>query len=207
MTPTDVRPVRLAEAVRSIPATCGRRSTARGLWTFGTDAGLFAMAFALLASGDPWQLAIGWPLAGVAWVWGTVFAVPWLLWNVLIGWTVYLHHIDPSIAWSRRGRWSKLRGQLDGTTTLDMPRWVDLLSHNVFHHVAHHVDPRIPFYHLPAASRALRARFGATIRSRRYDLRDYARITRRCKLFDFDRERWVIYPTRVAGSPSSPVAE
>jgi omega-6 fatty acid desaturase (delta-12 desaturase) len=135
---------------------------------------------------------------GVGWIWVKVFAGPWLLWNVLIGWTVYLHHIHPSIRWAQRGRWTKVRGQIEGTTELAMPRWVDFVSHNIFHHVAHHVDPRIPFYHLPAASRALRRRFGATIPARSYDLRDYGRITRRCKLFDFDREVWLRYPRRAS---------
>jgi omega-6 fatty acid desaturase (delta-12 desaturase) len=143
--------------------------------------------------------------AGIAWVWCKVFAVPWILWNFQIGWTVYLHHINPSIPWSRRSRWTKFRGQIEGTTEFDMPRWLDFFGHNIFHHVAHHVDPRIPFYHLPEASRALRGRFGAVMHSRRYGLREYGRITQRCKLFDFDREVWLRYPNRSAGPAASPV--
>ena len=134
---------------------------------------------------------------GMLWLWCKMFAVPWALWNVLIGRTVYLHHIHPAILWTGRGRWSKLRAQLEGTTAFAMPRWVDALSHNIFHHVAHHVDPRIPFYHLPEASRALQQRFGPAMHARPYTRGDYRRITRRCKLFDFERATWLDYPSPV----------
>jgi len=60
-------------------------------------------------------------------------------------------------------------------------------------HVPHHVDMRIPFYHLPEASEAIRAHFGDVVRERSYGLRDYLRATRACKLYDFSARRWTGY--------------
>jgi len=142
-------------------------------------------------------LAVGWTaygsVAGALWMWTKVFLVPWMLWNAIIGWTVYLHHIHPQLPWHSRGQWRKFRAQVDGTTTLRLPRWAEFFSHNIFFHVAHHVDPRIPFYHLPEATRALQARYGARVREVRYRYRDWVEVTRRCKLYDFEAVRWLDY--------------
>lgn len=150
--------------------------------------------------------AAGWATYGSAlgavWMWIKVLVVPWMLWNAIIGWTVYLHHIHPQIAWYSRGRWRKFRSQVDATTTLRLPRWAEFFSHNIFYHVAHHVDPRIPFYHLPEATRALQRRYGTRVREERYRYRDYVEVTRRCKLYDFEATSWVDYDGRSIPLPA-----
>jgi len=138
---------------------------------------------------------------GMVWMWVKVFAVPWMLWNAIIGWTVYLHHIHPQIAWHSRGQWRKFRSQVDATTTLRMPRWAEFFAHNIFFHVAHHVDPRIPFYHLPEATRALQRQYGTRVREERYRYRDYVEVTRRCKLYDFEAGSWHDYYGRSTPLP------
>jgi len=130
---------------------------------------------------------------GAAAMWLKVFGVPWLLWNSAIGWAVYIHHIAPDVRWHPRRRWSKFRGQVEGGTVYQVPRWVNVFWHNIFLHVPHHIDPSIPFYHLPRAAAALEARYAATVRERPYRLRDYVRTTRRCKLYDFERGVWLGY--------------
>jgi omega-6 fatty acid desaturase (delta-12 desaturase) len=127
------------------------------------------------------------------WAWCKVVLVPWLVWTYSIGVTVYVHHIAPEIRWHRRSQWTRCAGQVDGTATYRIAPWLNVFWHNVYLHTPHHVDPRVPFYHLPAAARALAARYPDSIRIRRYRLRDYLWTTQRCKLFDFDREVWVGY--------------
>lgn len=130
---------------------------------------------------------------GAAWMVGKVWGIPWLLWNAAIGWAVYIHHIAPDVPWRRRGEWTKFSGQVEGGTVYRLPRWINVFWHNIFIHVPHHVDPRIPYYHLPRAAAALRGPLGGAMRERPYRVRDYVRATRRCKLYDFDRGTWYGY--------------
>jgi omega-6 fatty acid desaturase (delta-12 desaturase) len=146
-------------------------------------------------------LAGGTPGTGL-WLWIKVFLVPWLVWNWLIGVTVHVHHIAPEIAWHPRERWNRLPGQVDGTSSYRIPRALNLFWHNIFLHVPHHVDPRIPFYRLPRAAEALTHILDAAEPVRALRLRDYARATRRCKLYDFERSVWLDY----AGNAATPAA-
>lgn len=151
-----------------------------------------AILFQLGAAGG------GGVLAGL-WMWVKVFAIPFLLWNYVIGITVYVHHIAPDIRWRKRRDWTKRSGQLEGTTVLRVPGFLNFFMHNIFIHVPHHVDMRVPFYALPRAADALRAHCGDGLRERSYGWRDYLRATRACKLFDFERGVWSDYAGRVAG--------
>ncbi len=123
-----------------------------------------------------------------------VLVIPFLIFVQVIGWAVYVHHIAPEIRWWPRKEWSQFKGQMESTTVLHLPRIVNRLwFHNIFVHVAHHVDTRIPFHQLPAASAAIESAYPSTVRTSRLSLRDYLRITRACKLYDFEAGRWLTY--------------
>ncbi len=149
---------------------------------------------ALLALG----YASGESLGSAVWIWTKVFAVPFLLWNYAIGMAVYVHHIAPDITWRKRRNWTKFAGQVEGTTVLHVSRFINFFMHNIFLHVPHHVDMRIPFYGLPRAVEALREHFSSDLREREYSLGDYLRTTRACKLFDFEKGVWRDYRGQVA---------
>ncbi|MBW2416113.1 MAG: fatty acid desaturase [Deltaproteobacteria bacterium] len=152
-------------------------------------------------------LMAGWSsygtLAGGLWMWIKVFAVPFLLFGWVIGWTTYVHHVGPDVAWHARRRWTKLKGPMHGTTTVYVSRWLNFFLHNIFLHVPHHIDARIPWYKLPAASDAILERFGDRVGARVYRLRDYLRSTRVCRLYDFEREAWTGYGAVASGEPST----
>jgi omega-6 fatty acid desaturase (delta-12 desaturase) len=144
---------------------------------------------------------IGWHGGGLAsaavWMWFKVWLMPWLFWNYFIGATVYLHHIAPETTWSDGRRWSRFRGQVLATTNYVVPGWYNAFAHNIYLHVPHHVDSRIPFYGLPLAAAALARHFGPYMQTRPLGLRDYLQVTRHCKLYDFEREVWCGYGDRV----------
>src|SRR5262249_39714195 len=94
-------------------------------------------------------------LGGGLWMWTNVFALPFVVWNYSIGISVYVHHISPDIAWHGRREWTRFKGQMEGTTILRIPAWLNVFYHNIFLHVPHHVDMRIPFYHLREAADAI----------------------------------------------------
>lgn len=130
-----------------------------------------------------------------------LLVVPFLLFTHIIGWTVYVHHISPEIRWWPRRQWSQFKGQMEATTILRLPRFVNLLwFHNIFVHVPHHVDARIPFHALPRAAKAIVANFPDVVRTQKFRMRDYLRATRTCKLYDFERGVWLPYRDAAAAS-------
>ena len=152
---------------------------------------------ALLIGGS---LAYG-SLGGALWMWFKVGIVPLVLFNYVIGSVVYIHHVAPEIPWHARRKWNKFKGQIEGTTILRAPAWLNVFFHNILLHVPHHVDMRIPFYHLPEACEVLRDQWGSYIVDRELRWSDYLRATRNCKLFDFERGIWLGYSGEPAALP------
>jgi omega-6 fatty acid desaturase (delta-12 desaturase) len=138
-------------------------------------------------------------VGGAVWTWAKVFVIPWLLFSQVIGAVVYVQHIGAVIPWWPHERWRKLAGQVEGTVSYEIPGWLNAFWHNILMHVAHHVDPRVPFYHLPAATAALAQGYPDLAEQRRLGWREYWRTTRTCKLYDAERAIWVDY----AGRPVS----
>ena len=140
---------------------------------------------------------VGWlrhdGILGGAWVVAKLFAVPTLGFMHIIGWTVYVHHVARDVRWWPRREWTKYRGQIESTTILHAPRWINRIwFHNIFVHVPHHVDMRIPFYHLTQAARAIAREFSGIV-ERPLRLRHYFANARKCKLYDFEAGRWMTY--------------
>jgi omega-6 fatty acid desaturase (delta-12 desaturase) len=143
---------------------------------------------------------------GALWMIVKVLVVPFLAFIFTIGWVVHVHHIDPEITWWKRREWNKFRGQMEGTTMVLVPAWLDFFLHRIFFHVAHHVDMRIPFYELPAACEEIRQAFPDVVVTRRLRLRDFLANTRQCKLYDFDAGRWLTYAEARAQADPDPAA-
>jgi len=119
-----------------------------------------------------------------------LFVVPWIVFNVLIGWAVYVHHIGPTIPW-RDGQ--PTSSTLDSTTILRAPWPLDVVWFNIFLHVAHHLDPRLPCYRLRDATAALLAAHPELVVEQRMRFRDYWTATRTCKVYDFEQGKWLRY--------------
>ena len=146
----------------------------------------------LAASATIGAITGGW--IDALWVPVKLFVVPFLLFVQVIGFTVYVHHVSPEIRWWTRRDWTQYNGQMESTTILRVPRLVNRLwFHNIFVHVPHHVDTRIPFHRLPKAAAAIADAYPGTVRSSRLSVRSYLRATRACKLYDFEAGHWVPY--------------
>ena len=132
---------------------------------------------------------------GALWMVTKLVLIPAFLFMYTIAIVVYVHHIEPDIRWYPRGQWDKFKGQMEATTNLYMPVGLDFFFHNIMVHVPHHVDMRIPFYHLPEAAQAITAAFPDVVREGKMSLFDYARFTKQCKLYDFEKGQWGPYPS------------
>lgn len=130
------------------------------------------------------------------WLWCKAVLVPFLLFCQTIGWVVHVHHIAPDIRWWPRREWTSVKGQVEGTTIFRGPPGWELFFHWIMVHVPHHVDMRIPCYHLPEAAEAIADAFPSDVREERLSFRRYLRAVKACKLHDFDTGRWLPYPNR-----------
>lgn len=131
---------------------------------------------------------------------GLGFVLPFVLWNWTMGLVVYLHHTHPDIPWfADKKAWTRARAQVSATIHLRMPKVFNALLHYIMEHPAHHLDATIPLYHLRAAQRELEALFGSCPNIR-FSLREYFRVVRTCKLFDYARGAWAPFPGRPASA-------
>lgn len=156
-------------------------------WTVGSFALLASFGAAALGglfSGD---------VLGAAWMIFKLIVVPFLLFCWFIGWTVYVHHIGPDVPWAKRREWDKVRAQLETTTVLRLPLLMRPFFHSIFIHTPHHVDTRIPCYHLDEAASAIKDRWPTLVIDEKLTVRRWLRSTSSCKLFDFETGRWHTY--------------
>ena len=139
------------------------------------------VALATVQTGQPW-----WLLA----LFGLV--LPFLLWNVIMGFIIFVHHTHPEVAWfDRKDEWLRFRGYLVSTLHVQMPPGIGRFLHNIMEHTAHHVNPRIPMFRLKEAQRALSERWNDQFVSYRLTWRSYARAVRCCKLYDYSQHAWL----------------
>ena len=101
--------------------------------------------------------------------------------------------MQPDTRWYSAKEWTKYKAQMEGTTILRLPRLLDTVFHSIFVHVPHHVDMRIPCYRLREAATAITRSFPGVVVDRKLRLRAYVSTTKQCKLYDFDRGRWLSY--------------
>ncbi|MBI1396072.1 MAG: fatty acid desaturase [Betaproteobacteria bacterium] len=116
--------------------------------------------------------------------------LPLLFWSWLMGFIIYIHHTDPSIAWFRDvTAWAASQPYLTATLYVECPI-LDSLLHNILQHPAHHLNMTIPFYRLKAAQKRLQDIVPEYIRTRRLTWSYYWRVAEQCKLYDYDNRRW-----------------
>ena len=124
--------------------------------------------------------------------------VPFALWNVIMGFVVFVHHTHPTIAWfQRRQDWQRCRAYLTSTVQVRLPLGIDRLMHNIMEHNAHHMNPRISMFSLRRAQAALRERFTTEVTAYKLGYRTYMDCVRRCKLYDYANHAWLDFRGQV----------
>lgn len=145
-------------------------------------------------------------------IYSTGWAVPFAVWNYVMGVTIYLNHTHPAIPWFGNERmWSFHRGNVLSTVHVKLPRYIAPLYSDALAHTAHHTDMSLPVYELPAAQAKLKSMYGRGVREYTLSIAEYRQIYTACKLFDFERMCWTDFegqPTAVTwASPSEEPAE
>ena len=127
--------------------------------------------------------------------------MPYLLWNWYIGFAVFLQHNHPRVAWFMdRDEWDFFAGQVEGTTHITLPWYLEWASAFVMQHTAHHVDPKIPLYRLTESQHYLEQSYPHEIVVERWTLRSFLNNLEKCKLYDYQDHCWLSFD----GQPTSP---
>ncbi len=135
------------------------------------------------------------------WLVGVGFGVPFLVWNAMIGFVVYVHHTHPEVAWYQdKVGWSASQAFVSTTVHLTFVSAMGSFLHHIMEHTAHHVDMSVPLYRLKAAQALLERKLPGAIVVQPFSWCWYAETARCCKLYDFDAQRWLDF----AGRPTAP---
>lgn len=169
-----------------------RRSLDRGRLACSLDfalnvAALSLFVTALFVSGGGEAVVLG-------------FALPFFVWNTMMGATTYLQHTHARVPWFEAlEEWRGLAGQDEVTVQVEVPRWYGFISHHIMDHPAHHVHPKIPLYRLAAAQRELNRLLGSRAVRQCFSPAYLWRTLAGCKLYDYREHRWLDF----TGKPTS----
>lgn len=141
----------------------------------------------------------------VAWLMAVGFALPFVLWNGLMGFVVYVHHTHPGVAWyEHKAAWTAAQPFVSTTVHLTFRSAFGSVLHHIMEHTAHHVDMSVPLYRLKAAQALLEDKLAGHIVVQPFSWRWYADTARRCKLYDFDGGQWMDFSGRPTCAPARP---
>ena len=121
--------------------------------------------------------------------------LPFLIWNALISFIIFLHHIHPAVHWYPSvAAWSAEQGAVRGSVHVQFPWPIGSMMLAIMEHNAHHLAPGVPLYNLPRMQLALAE--STPLIAWRFSWRGYCRICRICKLYDYDARRWAGFDGR-----------
>ena len=130
------------------------------------------------------------------------FVLPFLVWNGMIGFVVYVHHTHTRVAWHEDKRaWAAAQPFVSTTVHLTFRSPMGAALHHIMEHTAHHVDMSVPLYRLKTAQRLLEERLRGHIVVQPFSWRWYADTARRCKLYDFQQACWTDFNGRRTSEP------
>lgn len=132
---------------------------------------------------------------------GMGFAVPFLFWNAMIGFVVYVHHTHTAVQWhDDKMAWAGAAPFVSTTVHLTFPWRIGALLHHIMEHTAHHVDMSVPLYRLQGVQQLLEDTLPGRIIVQRFSWRWYFDTARRCKLYDFGRRCWTDFQGRATSA-------
>jgi omega-6 fatty acid desaturase (delta-12 desaturase) len=140
-------------------------------------------------------------------VWNPVlfgFVIPFLVWNTLMSFVIYLHHTHPRIKWyDNEEVWKRSPAQLESAVHVVFPGPINAIFHWIMEHTAHHLRPSIPLYNLPAAQRLVESRAGEHVIVFHWSIAAHLDVVRRCKLYDYRTNRWMDFDGNYTSEPGA----
>jgi omega-6 fatty acid desaturase (delta-12 desaturase) len=146
---------------------------------------------------------------GAIWITALVlwagFVLPFLAFNCIMGWVIYVQHTHPEVAWfDKREEWQKRLGFITTTINVVVPKTLGRILHDILEHGAHHVNTGVPLYRLRAAQSALKNAVPQLARVYVLNWKRYWATVRTCKLYDYANHRWLDFKGRATAAPVFP---
>jgi omega-6 fatty acid desaturase (delta-12 desaturase) len=128
------------------------------------------------------------------------FVMPYVVWFTIFSSTAFLQHTNPRL------RWYPDVGSLAShpealSVHVKFPAWLNHATHYVLEHPVHHVSPMIPHYHLRAAQAELAGLASPEVIVMPFTLGNVREVLRRCKLYDYQKHRWLDFEGNVTAIP------
>jgi omega-6 fatty acid desaturase (delta-12 desaturase) len=142
------------------------------------------------------------PLVVMGHGWMGVFkfiVLPWVGMHAWFSATTLMHHTSQEIPFLKAGDWNVNASKLLLTTDYRYPKWLHFLTHNITIHTAHHVAPKVPFYHLVAAQKAIKAAYPGMLRERPFTWKALYVAVSQCHLYDFGTGLYEPFAARKTG--------
>ena len=131
---------------------------------------------------------------------GAVFLgllLPFFVFETQNSFAIYVQHTDPRIPWFKS---SVDRSGIGRTELISVdlvtPRLMAWFYHDIFAHPVHHLFPTIPCYRLREAQNQLNELLGPAAVIRKLGLGWWLDTMRRCKLYDWEEDRWLDFEGR-----------
>ena len=120
------------------------------------------------------------------------FVIPFIFWNAMIGFVVYVHHTHPSVSWySDKSEWLRAQPFVSTTVHLVFPFKWGAAMHHIMEHTAHHVDMSVPLYKLKQAQSKLEEMLPGRIIIQKFSWAWYFNTAKLCKLYDTQKKCWL----------------
>jgi acyl-lipid omega-6 desaturase (Delta-12 desaturase) len=127
------------------------------------------------------------------------FVLPFFVWMILAGFTLYIQHTHPNIPWFRAPLDRDILHGALLSVNLKIPAPISTIIHNIYAHPVHHLVPSIPSYQLLAAQQELETQLAGQATVVPFSLGTLIKNMRICRLYDFEHHRWLDFD----GTPTS----
>jgi omega-6 fatty acid desaturase (delta-12 desaturase) len=122
------------------------------------------------------------------------FIVPVYVCYAFFAFSLYVQHTHPRVPWFKQPPDRNTYGRQEYTSVhVIFPRWYEVLAHNAYHHIAHHVGPAVPSYRLDKAQGRLNQLMAERVVSEPFSVSWLSRVMAICRLYDYDNHRWLDY--------------
>jgi omega-6 fatty acid desaturase (delta-12 desaturase) len=134
----------------------------------------------------------------------TGFVIPFLFWNAMIGFVVYVHHTHPEVTWYQdKQQWGQAQPFVSTTVHLTFRFYIGAMMHHIMEHTAHHVDMSVPLYRLKKAQALLEQQLPGRIVIQAFSWRWYVNTAQRCKLYDYEQQCWLDFSGKQTSQPQA----
>ena len=128
--------------------------------------------------------------------------LPFLFWNWFMSFAIFQHHNHPRVAWfDNKDEWDFYAGQVESTTHIQMPWFLEFATAHIMQHTAHHVDPRIPLYRLIDSQGCLEKAYTQDIVVERWTFTTLGKTLAKCQLYDYENHRWLTFRGKASSEP------